>query len=163
VTENELIGNVMEKYNIIKKANNGMGPGTRWYNIYGAPEFKQGNTLANVKKLGTALAKTAKNTLGADINWSDYYNGTPDKASAYKGRVLLEFSVRDKRPEKQHGSKKKKQKVEVKPFRLKMKKALSTAMEPKTREYSLHAIVFSGTNLPSFGAVTNQQLRYVLC
>jgi hypothetical protein len=97
--------------------------------------------------------------LGADINWPEYYNNTPDKASAYKGRVLLEFSIRDKRPDKQHGNKKKKQKVEVKPFRLKMKKALSTSMEPKTREYSLHAIVFSGTNLPNFGTVTNQQLR----
>jgi hypothetical protein len=63
VTENELIGNVMEKYNIIKKANQ-QCLGTRWYNIYGAPEFKQGNAIANVKKIGNVLAKTAKNTLG---------------------------------------------------------------------------------------------------
>ena len=53
----------------------------QWYNMYGAPEFKQEKLIANVAKGISAVAKKAKQTLGADINWGDYYNNLPDKAS----------------------------------------------------------------------------------
>lgn len=159
-TQNELIGNVIEKFNAIKKAPR-QNLGIRWYNFYGAPEFKQENVVGNLKKVGGAIAKKAKQTMGADINWGEYYNSTPDKASYYKGRALLEFSIVDKRPEKQH--KKKKEKLEVKPFRRSFEKKFKLGevkiTEPKTKEYMFQAMVFSGSDLPSFGTISNQQLR----
>ncbi len=161
-TENELIGNIIEKYNIIKKAER-QNLGIRWYNIYGAPEFKQESAVGNIKKVGVAIAKTAKQTLGADINWSSYYNNTPDKASCFKGRALLEFCIMDKRPEKKH--KKKKEKLEIKPFRLKMKHGYQSSREPPARDYVLQALVIAGSDLPHFGLgpLINQQLRIQVC
>jgi hypothetical protein len=161
-TGNELIGNVIERFNHIKKAPL-QNLGVKWYNFYGCPEFKQENLLGNLKKVGGALRKSAKQTLGADIKWNQYYNNTPDKASCYKGRALMEFSIHDKRPDKHH--KKKKEKMEVKPFRRSFEKKFREGAvkmtEPKSQEYVLQAIIFSGTDLPhsTLGKLTNQQLK----
>ena len=51
--------------------------------------------------------------LGIDIDWRDYYNQVPDRASTFKGRVLCKFRLMDKRPEKRNTP-------EVKPFKLKI-------------------------------------------
>ncbi|RYY82462.1 hypothetical protein EON63_13265 [archaeon] len=45
----ELIGNIIERLNRVKKANM-QSLDVQWYNMYGAPEFKQEKLLANVKK-----------------------------------------------------------------------------------------------------------------
>lgn len=64
----------------------------RWYNLYGAPEFKNDKFVANLKKGAQAIAKGANRLIGSDINWSEYYNNAPDKAPCFKGRVLVEVN-----------------------------------------------------------------------
>ena len=36
------------------------GTGVRWYNMYGAPEFKNEKILANIKKAGVELYNKSK-------------------------------------------------------------------------------------------------------
>ncbi len=73
--KSELIGNIIERLNTVKKANM-QKMDVRWYNMYGAPEFKTDKLLANVQKGAVALANKAKQTLGT---WSGAVN-FPDRA-----------------------------------------------------------------------------------
>lgn len=148
-TESELIGNVTEKFNVIDRMQRRQTD-LRWYNMYGCPEFKQEKALANIKKGVEIIAKKTKQAVGADIDWGEYYNNVPDKASTFKGRCLMKFRIETKRPEKHD-------KPEVKPFKRKVK-ALTRKMEPLTAEYVLQALVVCGTELPSFGTISNQKL-----
>eukprot|EP01034_Spumella_vulgaris_P027083 gene27083-33756_t len=148
-TENELIGNITEKFNVIDRMN-GRKTDLRWYNMYGCPEFKQEKALANIKKGFVNAAKKAKNLVGADIDWGEYYNNVPDKASTFKGRCLMKFRIETKRPDKYD-------KAEVKPFKRKIKPLLKS-MQPSTHAYVLQALVVCGTELPSFGHLVNQKL-----
>lgn len=144
--ENEVIGHIIAKFNTVKNApRQVLEP--RWYNIYGAPEFKQGKLLDNLQKGAKELAKKAKQTLGADIDWSEYYNNTPDKASTFKGRLLMKLRLVDKPPPK----KVKELNGEVKPFRLKLPKGLGKSEEPTTLKYVLQALVISGVDIPKIG------------
>lgn len=149
-TGSELIGIIGEKFNAIKKAPL-QQMDLMWYNMYGAPEFKQEKLTANLKKGFTAVANKAKQSLGAEIDWAEYYNNSPEKASCFKGRVLLQFSIADKRPQKYD-------KPEVKPFRRRIK-ALKSTQEPASREYLLQAIVVCGNELPVLNLLSKQQFR----
>lgn len=86
--KSELIGNIIERLNRVKKSNS-QCLDIQWYNMYGAHEFKTEKLLANVKKGAELLAKKAKQTLGADIDWRDYYNNTPDKVIVIAVAMVL--------------------------------------------------------------------------
>lgn len=154
ITENELIGVCSERFNVIKKADK-QDLGLRWYNFYGAPEFKTEQKLtSNIKKVGAGFANAALQTFGGEVDWSAYYNNNPEKATTYKGRALIGFRIEDSLPPK----KEKKSAGEVKPFRLKVK-GLKSSLEPPVRDYVLQALVVIGNELPSFGTISNQSLR----
>ncbi len=149
----ELIGNISEKFNRIKKAT-GQSLPLQWYNMYGAPEFKQEKLAANLAKGVNVIAKKAQQQFAAEIDWGMFYNNSPEKASAYKGRALLEFSIRDQRPKKYD-------KADVKPFRRKLKPLRST-QEPPVREYVLQAMVICGNDMPNpnpLGAIVKTKYR----
>lgn len=67
-TESEMIGQVIEKYNKLDRLP-GCATDVQWYNMYGAPEFKNDKLLTNIKKGAVAMAKAAQQTLGNDIDW----------------------------------------------------------------------------------------------
>jgi hypothetical protein len=149
-TADELIANISAKFGAIKKADRQTIP-PRWYNMYGCHEFKQGKLLDNLAKGADLIKKSAKQTLGTDIDWADYYNNSPDKATAFKGRVLMQMRIVDKPPKSGDSKKKKDESPEKKPFRLKMKNGLKSNEEPKVSNYTLQALVISGSDLPKLG------------
>lgn len=67
-TQSELIGNIHEKYSRVAKMP-GQATDLQWYNMYGAPEFKNDKLLSNIKKGAAGIAKRANQALGADIDW----------------------------------------------------------------------------------------------
>lgn len=155
--KSEFIGQIIEKFNKLDKQDK---PMLRWYNLYGAPEFKDGSVFDNMKKVAVEtgnIAKKAAATIGVTevVDWYDYYNTVPDHASTYKGRCLLQFRVATKRPESYEAklTKKKKSLLDVQPFQTKMK-PIKRATEPPTRTYYLKALVISGNELPYFTAIS---------
>lgn len=68
-TESELIGQVVEKYNKLDRMP-GCSTDVQWYNMYGAPEFKNEKLLSNLKKGAMAVAKAAQQTFGGEIDWA---------------------------------------------------------------------------------------------
>jgi hypothetical protein len=147
---NELIGVINVKYRAVDLR--GEPCNLIWHNMYGAPEFKQGKTLDNVKKLGTAILSSVEKTVSSNyIDYGDLYNNVPDRGSVWKGRALLQFRIEksESRPEKYR-------KPEIIPFRRKLKE-LPPNREPLTRSYVLQAAVFSGVNLPDFDKLLSKQ------
>lgn len=67
-TTSELIGQVMEKYNRLDRLP-GCATDVQWYNMYGAPEFKNEKLLSNIKKGAVGLAKAANQTFAGETDW----------------------------------------------------------------------------------------------
>jgi len=149
-TESELIGQVVERYNRLDRLP-GCSTDVQWYNMYGAPEFKNDKLLSNIKKGAMSVAKAAQQTINGDIDYVDYYNNVPDKATAFKGRCLMRWRIESRRPEKYD-------KPEMEPFKRRIKR-IKRVQEPPCQEYVLQALVLSGIELPSFGTITSQSLR----
>jgi hypothetical protein len=145
---NELIGQIVEKLKSVSDPTKTGSQRLRWYNLYGAPEFKTDNILNTVKKGIKAVGDAVQETAGLEINWQDFYNQVPDRASTYKGRVLAKFRVETKRPEKYNTP-------DVKPFKLKIGKA----SRPTAKVMLLSAIQLIDNNcfplIRSDGAQTN--------
>lgn len=135
---NELIGVI--KYKLSKCCTD--CENIRWYNLYGAPEFKQGNALQNINKARRAVVHAAEIAAGVRINYHDHYNLAPDVASTYKGRALVKFRVEDERPKKYCTP-------EIMPFKRKLK-PLAKSLIPKEKKYTFSALVISGMELPKF-------------
>jgi hypothetical protein len=157
----ELIGVITEKLKSVADPTKSASQRLRWYNMYGAPEFKTDNLLNTLKKGVKAVGDAVQETAGFQINWEDFYNQVPDRASTYKGRALLKFRVESKRPEKYNTP-------EVKPFKLKIGKAALPTMktEPKQAEYILKVLVISGSEIPQFTDVNplyKQNMQIKIC
>lgn len=150
---NELIANCSEKLGVVEKSPR-QATAVHWRNLYGAPEFKDAGVVKNVEKVSTKIKSVYKSALKGERNYRQYYNNVPDKASAFKGRLMLRFAIKkeQERPPKYL-------KGDIKPFRVKIKK-LQLKQQPHQIDYILKAIFVSGTNLPGFpqlsatGAVT---------
>jgi hypothetical protein len=146
-TGNELIATCYDKFNAIERT--GGKTGVKWVNLYGAPEAS-GLAVSNL--LGSAINKVGQ-LAGEDFK--ETYNTYPDRASTYKGRVLLSYSIQSERPE--HFNKKFGPRIEG--FRRVPKKKLTSSQEPPTRVCVLKAIIASGTELPTFATTSKLQVR----
>jgi hypothetical protein len=60
---------VVEKYNRLDRLT-GCSTDVQWYNMYGAPEFKNEKLLSNLKKGATAVAKAAQSTFSEEIDYT---------------------------------------------------------------------------------------------
>ena len=118
----ELIALSQEKVSTILSDTNKNALETRWYNLYGKQEFKNEKLLGNVKKVGGAILEKLKTK---DIDYERLYNNCPDKAPAFKGRILLKYRIATKRPSKYETP-------AMVPFRLKIK---DRPREPPSTEY----------------------------
>lgn len=104
-TKYELIGVVVAKLSDMQKKEGGDTTGRqiegnmKWHNIYGAPEFKTDGLSGNLKKGLGAVRKGLKLAAG-EADWKKFYNNVPDRASSYKGRVLMSFRIEKRRPVK---------------------------------------------------------------
>lgn len=145
-TDDELIGYVFLNFAEIRKTLKS-STGMRWFNFYGCHEFKTEKLAGNIKK----AISSAQKTISSDINWHEYYNNTPDKATSFKGRVLMQVSIQDSPPPSKRSN-------EIKPFRLKIKKSLYFK-DPEVSEYILKAFILNGNELPSLGSLGSQSLR----
>jgi hypothetical protein len=68
-TESEMIGQVVEKFNKLDRLP-GCATDVQWYNMYGAPEFKNEKLLSNLKKGAMAVAKAAQQTFAGEVDWA---------------------------------------------------------------------------------------------
>lgn len=149
IEKNELIANVVEKIpNFYKGDNLQDKHRPKWYNLYGSPEYKTGQSLVNnAGKLASGAAKVlsvATNKIGA-TNFIDYkkkYNAFPNEAPVYKGRALLSFRMEKALPPRKGG---KKYKDETKPIKKSIKRM--EYKEPKTAEYILKVQLMLATQL----------------
>ena len=150
----EFIGQAIAKYNDIKKLPGQTQP-ARWFNFYGAHEYKDDSALKNLQKAAGSVKKFAKRMGGVEIDWYKFYNNVPDRAAAYRGRGLISWSVESTRPGKYATP-------EIIPFRRKIS-ALPVKSYPQTSEYILQALVVAGTELPYFTSLSSigyaQKLR----
>ena len=90
-----MLGNVKE----IRKAPAG-GTTVKYYNLYGAHEFKDDSIANNVKKAAGEVKKLAKRLSGIEIDWYKFYNNVQDRAPAFRGRAMLSFRLETERPPK---------------------------------------------------------------
>ena len=138
IKSNEAIGTFFEKFNIIQRSPEKQ-TGMKWVNLYGSPEFKDSATIvSNVKKLVNRTAAAI-----ADVDYKEIYNHTPEKAPVWKGRVLMNCRIFEKRPPKYdefYGD-------EITSFSRKIKAPLPN-LEPALKKYTLKAIVVTGSELP---------------
>lgn len=141
--KNELIGNIIQKYDVITRNNNKLAP--TWYNMYGAPEFKTDGIAKTLVRGGKLIKDVANQTFLKEKDWYTHYNYVPDSASTFKGRALLGFRIETQRPPG-----KKYNTPEIVSFRRKMKHKLPKNLEPPSSEYVLKALVICGTELPEF-------------
>ena len=117
----EMIAVTSEKItNILATPNSSLD--ARWYNLYGKQEFKNEKLLGNVKKIGSAVVDKLKRK---EIDYEALYTNCPDKAPAFKGRILLKYKITTKRPPKSETP-------ALVPFRLKIK---DRPREPVSIEY----------------------------
>jgi hypothetical protein len=123
----------LEKY--LNKGHKKLGP--TWMNLYGAAVCKDPSAMANALGSFLGASDTSK--------WANKMNKKPEKASTYRGRVLITQSIRDKPPEKD-GPKPNKE-GGYDPFKRKAKR-LKMAQEPPSSLYRLRACVMSGVELP---------------
>ena len=146
----DLIGNISEKICNIMQANCQVLP-LQWYNMYGAQAFKPGNLLgaANIVNTTSKFTKSALRLATGKIDWEAAYNNSPDKAPAYKGRLLLEFSIQNNNNEE-----------EIKPFRIDNIEPVRSSLVPPTEEYMLQALVFFGNDLPVTNPFPLVQTKY---
>lgn len=131
----DIIATAYSKFGVLQKLTNGTGP--YWINLYGA-QVSTGFAL-------TATVKGGLNKLAAlvdDMDYTELYNTYPDKAPAFKGRLLVSQRIETQRP-------KKFDKDEIEPFRRTIPR-LGAQYEPKAQSYVLKALVVSGTELPKF-------------
>lgn len=149
-SKGELIGHINEKFSAVDKNDRKLP--LKWYNIYGAPEFKQGKLVDNIVKGGKEIYRGINSELLGAVNYYTLYNNVPERASAYKGRALLQFRI-----ETPQNRPKKFRKAEIKPFRRKIK-ALPKSLVPPAREYILQAAIFNGSDLPGFTDVSLRAL-----
>eukprot|EP01036_Dinobryon_divergens_P025584 gene25584-34147_t len=149
-TSDELIANIYEKFSALQKNSTKL----RWYNMYGAWENKNAKAIETAIKATKEAYKIAKRATGLDINWHEYYNNVPEKASTFKGRALLKFRIEHTRPARFE------KKPENLPFRLMMPKEnkVSKNKEPKRSMYILRAMFIAGTELPMLG-ITSHYLK----
>ena len=117
--------------------------GPTWRNLYGAAVCRDPNALKNAFSSLTGSGDTGK--------WKAYYNAHPGRASTYRGRVLVSYSLRDiddcPKPGKSGGSggpSEASQRGGPAPWRRKAR-LLRASDEPPTRRYTLRASVVSGT------------------
>jgi len=150
----EFIGQAIAKYSEIKKLPGQTLP-ARWYNFYGAHEYKDDSAFNNIKKTAGGFKKAIKRLGGVEINWYKFYNNVPERAAAYRGRGLISWSVESTRPGKYATA-------EIIPFRRKIS-PLPVKSYPQTAEYILQALVIAGTELPYFTSLSSigyaQKLR----
>ena len=159
---NELIAYSFEKFNVIFRLP-GRRTGVKWVNMYGAPEYKDSaSILDNIRKLANRAQNFASSNLLGGMDPKDFYNHTPEKASMYKGRVLLNVRIEDSRPPKKDAELGDK----IIPFSRKVKAPPMMGPEsikPKSKFYSLKALLIAGSELPIFHNVTlsvkNMQVR----
>jgi hypothetical protein len=159
---NELIAYWFEKFNVIFRFDNKQ-TGVKWVNLYGAPEYKDSSTIMdNVRKIANRAQHMADSQLFGGMDPKDFYNHSPEKASMYKGRVLVNVRIEDSRPSRQDNDLKDK----IIPFRRKVKPPPMSGPEsikPKSTFFSLKALVISGSELPTFHNITlsakNMQVR----
>ena len=59
---------MIEKYSRLDRLP-GAATDVQWYNMYGAPEFKNEKLLSNLKKGALAVAKKANQTFNGEIDW----------------------------------------------------------------------------------------------
>ena len=146
---NELIAYFFEKYNEIDRYANKQS-GVKWVNLYGSPEYKDSSTaMEKIKKFANTAGSLAGQVFAGDIDPKEFYNHTPEKASMYKGRVLINVKIADKRPAKYD----EKFKDQVKSFR-RFKKPPPANLEPSTKNYLLKALVVSGSEMPEIISLT---------
>jgi len=115
---NELIASFYAKYGVIDKIST-KTTGVHWVNLYGAPEQKDGNIVDTVRKVAVQAGNLANQAVLGSIDPYEYYNKNPDKASTFKGRVLLSITLEKELPPAYH-AKHKDQSVKT-PFRMKAK------------------------------------------
>ena len=144
-TGKELIGGCFVKFSEVDKSP-GRSTHTKYINLYGAPEDKNGNLLDNVAKTAKGASEAAQILAGTLIDYKQLYNSNSDKASTFKGKLLARFSIRSKRPTKFDTD-------EIKPFRVKIPRLSPSKMPPMT-EYCLKALVVSGSELPAFTPIS---------
>jgi hypothetical protein len=67
----------------------------------------------NIKKVAKSVKKGVDDLVEGEMDWKEYYNSNPEKGVCFKGRVLVEFKIKSKRPPKYESS-------DVAPFRRKI-------------------------------------------
>jgi hypothetical protein len=134
LTGDTLIATAYTKYGVISRI---LQPEPFWVNLYGAP-VATGFAMTATMAGGFNKIKNLADT----VDYADLYNRYPEKASSYKGRVLISQCVRtaEERPARFRKS-------EIEPFRLKIKQR---KLDPVTATYVIRALVVSGTELPDF-------------
>lgn len=137
---NELIATFYTKFNVLERLR-GNSSGVYWSNLYGAPE----DSAFSLKSAATGAVSSLKKIGGMDPK--EVYNTFPDRASTFKGRLLISQRIETKRPAKYD-------KEEMEPFRRKIKR-LTAKQEPPSQHYALMALIISGTELPQLIDPTN--------
>lgn len=151
--KDELVGQIVEKFSTVQS----LGADTshyRWYNLYGAPEFKQGSLTQNIRKVAVELGREIDVAVGNSIDYYKYYNTVPEAASTFKGRCLLKFRVESKRPSSYEAKLKKQNKMlEVRPFLVRLASPGAEVREPPMQTYVLKVLLVAGNQLPAFPEV----------
>ena len=139
-SSNELIAYCFEKYNIIDRQTPKQ-TGTKWVNLYGTHGSKEYNTTVdNLVKGAKMMKKGVKQLAAGEINWKEFYNRNPDKGVSFKGRVLVNFRIENKRPKSRETD-------EIVSFRRKIK-PLRPINEPSSRLLKLKLLIAMGCELP---------------
>jgi hypothetical protein len=142
----QFIATFTHRWNIIEKLEMRQ-TGMHWVNLYGAPEYK--NTASMTEMLVKGVRRvTAKvqSAVVAEKDPKDLYNFTPDKASQFKGRVLVNVRIEDRPPEKYKDKKE--------PFHRKFSKKQVT--EPASKRYFLKVLAIMGSEIPVKSASTSE-------
>ena len=120
-----------------------MGP--MWVNLYGAPQ----HIAFSVKNATTSAVQSLSRTAHLEIDYKHQYNTLPDKASCYKGRVLISQRIKEEAPK----SISKKIADAHESFR---RKIHVHAAAPPTTTYVLRAIIVSGSQLPQITKIASK-------
>ena len=143
-----MIATFFERWNVLDKRQPKTS-GIHWVNMYGAYENKnQASIVDNVKAMGNAMAKTADKVTTGAIDPRTFYNVTPDKASQFKGRVLLNYRIEDKLPSQKYIDR---YKDKIESFRRRIKPSND---EPILTRYILKALIIMGTEIPTTRSIS---------
>ncbi|CAM9701229.1 unnamed protein product, partial [Scytosiphon promiscuus] len=115
----------------------------RWFPLYGAPL---------VVPTSTEIAEIALRMTGpsAVTNWRSMYENLPQKASTYRGRILLSREIRESLPIG---------KEESTPWRRKVGR-LPKKKEPSTTRFAMRCYVASGADVPHQSSVIRMGLNF---